>query len=416
MKKLKTVSASLLLTASLLLSGCTSVQANDLTEGIVKGQAEERAADSAFINANMDFSLKLFKNVQGKKSGENVLVSPLSVTAALAMTANGADGETLAEMEKLLGGDIPLEQLNSYLYSYLQSMTSGEGYKLHIANSVWFRNDPRLTVEKDFLQKTVDYYDAEVYREAFDDKTLGKINGWVKANTDSMIPKIIEKIEDDSVMYLINALAFDSEWEEKYEKDQIGDGTFTDQKGNVQNVEMMNSHEFLYLEDDSAIGFLKDYKGGKYSFGALLPNECISLEKYIEGLTSESLLKTVSEPQHCSVITKIPKFSFEFGLSLNDALKEMGMPSAFGENADLSKIGKSSDGNLYIGNVLHKTFIEVDEKGTKAGAATVVDIKNESAAVIEDPKTVILDRPFVFMIIDNETRLPIFLGAVESIE
>ena len=238
----------------------------------------------------------------------------------------------------------------------------------------------------------------------------------MKANTDSMIPKIIEKIEDDSVMYLINALAFDSEWEEKYEKDQIGNGTFTDQKGNVQNVEMMNSHEFLYLEDDSAIGFLKGYKGGKYSFGALLPNEGISLEKYIEGLTSESLLKTVSEPQHCSVITKIPKFSFEFGLSLNDTLKEMGMPSAFGENADLSKIGKSADGNLYIGNVLHKTFIEVDEKGTKAGAATVVDIKNESAAVIEDPKTVILDRPFVFMIIDNETRLPIFLGAVESIE
>ncbi|MDE6579520.1 MAG: serine protease, partial [Ruminiclostridium sp.] len=243
MKRFKTIAASLLLTCSLALSGCTSVQANDLTEGITKGQAEGKAADSAFVNANMDFSLELFKNVQGKKKGENVLVSPLSVASALAMTANGADGETLAEMEKLLGGDIDIDQLNSYLYSYLQSMTSGEGFKLHIANSVWFRDDPRLTVEKDFLQKTVDYYDAEVYREAFDDKTANAINSWVKANTDGMIPKIIDKIDSDTVMYLINALAFDSEWAEKYEKDQIGDGTFTDSNGNAQNVEMMNSLE-----------------------------------------------------------------------------------------------------------------------------------------------------------------------------
>lgn len=416
MKSFKTIAASLILTCSIALSGCTSVQANDLTEGITKGQAEGKAADSAFVNANMDFSLELFKNVQGKKSGENVLVSPLSVASALAMTANGADGDTLAEMEKLLGGDIGIDQLNSYLYSYLQSMTSGEGFKLHIANSVWFRDDPRLTVEKDFLQKTVDYYDAEVYREAFDEKTANAVNSWVKANTGGMIPKIIDKIDSDTVMYLINALAFDSEWAEKYERDQIGDGTFTDSRGNVQNVKMMSSNESIYLEDDSAVGFLKGYKGGKYSFGALLPNENISLGEYIEGLTSESLLKTLSEPQRCSVIAKIPKFSFDFGLSLNDSLKEMGMPSAFDANADLSKIGQSADGNLYIGNVIHKTFIAVDEKGTKAGAATVVDIKNESAAVIEDPKTVILDRPFVFMIIDNETKLPIFMGVVDSIK
>ena len=102
-------------------------------------------------------------------------------------------------------------------------------------------------------------------------------------------------------------------------------------------------------------------------------------------------------------------------MSLNDSLKEMGMPSAFDANADLSKIGKSAYGNLYIGNVIHKTFIAVDEKGTKAGAATVVEITNESAAIVEDPKTVILDRPFVFMIIDNETKLPIFMGTVESV-
>ncbi len=416
MKSFKTVAASLLLTCSLALSGCTSVQANDLTEGITKGQAEGKTADSGFVNANMNFSLELFKKVQGEKSEENVLISPLSVISALAMTANGADGETLAEMEKLLGGDIPLEQLNSYLYSYLQSMTSGEGFKLHIANSVWFRDDPRLTVEKDFLQKTVDYYDAEVYREAFDDKTANAVNSWVKANTDGMIPEIIDKIDEDTVMYLINALAFDSEWAEKYEKYRVSDGTFTDSKGNEQSVKMMGSDEYFYLEDENVVGFLKGYKGGKYSFGALLPNENISVKEYIQGLTSEGLLKMLSEPQNCAVITKIPKFSFDFGLSLNDTLMAMGMPLAFsGSGADFSKMGHSTDGNLHIGNVIHKTFIEVDEKGTKAGAATVVVITDECAAVVEEPKYVILDRPFVFMIIDNETKLPIFMGAVESV-
>lgn len=415
MKRFKTIAASLLLTCSLALSGCTSVQANDLTEGIAKGQAEGKAADSAFVNANMNFSLELFKNVQGKKNGENVLVSPLSVASALAVTANGADGETLAEMERLLGGDIDIDQLNSYLYSYLQSMTSGEGFKLHIANSVWFRDDPRLTVEKDFLQKTVDYYDAEVYREAFDDKTANAINNWVKANTDSMIPKIIDKIDGDTVMYLINALAFDSEWAEIYEKDQVYDGIFTDSKGNKQNVEMMNSIEYGYLEDENAVGFLKSYKGGKYSFAALLPNENISAADYIQGLTAEKLLQNLSEPQSCSVIAKIPKFSYDFGLSLNETLKTMGMPLAFSSSANFSKMAQSTNGNLYISDVIHKTFIVVDEKGTKAGAATAVEIKDESAPYVEDPKTVILDRPFVYMIIDNETSLPIFIGAVESV-
>ena len=416
MKSFKILAASMLLILSLGLTGCASVQAKDLTEGITKGQIEGKAADSDFVNANMRFSLELFKNVQKENSEENVLVSPLSVATALAMTANGADGETLSEMEKLLGGDISIEQLNSYLYDYLQSMTSGDGFKLHIANSVWFRDDPRLTVEKDFLQRTVDYYDAEIYREDFDSKTADAVNNWVKANTDGMIPKIIDKIDRDTVMYLINALAFDAEWAEIYEKDQVYDGIFTDSKGNEQNVEMMNSFEYGYLEDENAVGFLKSYKGGKYSFAAFLPNENISAAEYIQGLTAEKLLKTLSEPQSCSVIAKIPKFSYDFGLSLNDTLKTMGMPLAFsGNGADFSKMGHSTNGNLYIGNVIHKTFIAVDEKGTKAGAATAVEIRDESAPYVEDPKTVILDRPFVYMIIDNETKLPVFMGTVESV-
>ncbi len=415
MKKSRLAALALLSAFSLGISGCTSVQANDLTEGIVKGQVEGKAADSDFVNANMNFSLELFKSVQKEKSEENVLVSPLSVTAALALTANGAAGDTLSEMEKLLGGDISIEQLNGYLYSYLQSMTSGDKFKLHIANSVWFKDDPGLTVEKDFLQKAVSYYDAEIYREAFDSKTASAVNNWVNANTDGMIPKIIDKINSNTVMYLINALAFEAEWDEVYMDNQVSSGTFTNSKGNKQSSKMMSSTEHRYLEDENAVGFLKGYKGGKYTFAALLPNENISVNDYLQSLTAEKLLKTLSEYQVCVVRTQMPKFSYDFDLSLKETLKAMGMPLAFDGEADFSKMGHSTDGNLYIGDVIHKTFIAVDEKGTKAGAATVADIAAGSAMPVEEPKTVILDRPFVFMIIDNDTRLPVFMGTVESI-
>lgn len=416
MKKIKHISLSLLLVGSLFLGGCASVEAGSITDGIIRGKAESADPDSSFINADMKFSLELFKKVQKENEGKNVLISPMSVISALAMTANGATGETLSQMEEVLGGGIAIDQLNKYLYGYLESMGSGEGFKLHTANSVWIKDTPGLKVEQDFLQKTVDYYNSEVYREAFDDNTLKAINSWVNAGTDGMIPEIIDEIDSDSVMYLINALAFDAEWETKYENSQISGGTFTACDGKAQSVEMMRSLESVYLEDGNATGFIKDYKGAKYSFAALLPNEGISVSDYIAGLTPEALRKTVSEPAGKGVLATMPKFTFDFGLNINDILKIMGMPKAFDESADFTKMATSSEGNLYLGDVIHKTFIAVDEKGTKAGAATSVEVKNESAALIEDPKTVILDRPFVFMIIDNETRLPIFLGAVKSVK
>lgn len=415
MKKTKIIAALMLFILSLGLTGCASVQADDLTEGISRGQVDGKAADSDFIGANMSFSLKLFKNVQKEKPQDNVLVSPLSVTAALAMTANGADGETLSQTEELLGGNISLEQLNGYLYGCLDSFKSGEGFKLNIANSVWIKNDPNLTVEKEFLQKTVDYYDAQVYSEDFDSKTLNAVNNWVKANTGGMIPKIIDKIDQDTVMYLINALAFDTEWEKIYKDYQVKNGTFTDINGKEQGVKMMGSDEYGYLEDENAVGFLKNYKGGKYSFAALLPNENITVNEYIQGLTAEGLLKTLSKPQSCTVNTKMPKFSYDFGLSLKDTLISMGMTSAFDGTADFSKMAHYAGENIYVNDVIHKTFISVDEKGTKAGAATAVEINTESAAPADEQKTVILDRPFVYMIINNETNLPIFMGTVKSV-
>ena len=399
------------------LTGCaTKVQAADLMEGVQANTVTGKAADDAFAQSQMRLAVELFQSSVLESKDENAMISPLSIQLALAMTANGADGNTKAEMEALLGGEISLEDLNEYLYSYVNNLPSAEKYKLQIANSIWFRDDEgRLQVEKDFLQKNADYYGAQAYKAVFDDQTLKDINNWVKDHTDGMIDSILDQIDEDAVMYLINALVFDAEWQHVYDKSDVYKGKFTNIGGTEKQVDMMHSEETVYLQDENAIGFMKPYSGSKYNFAVLLPNEGVDIYEYIAGLTGESLMETLSTPQLGMVMATLPKFSYEYELTMNDVLKELGMPSAFiGDTADFSKMAHSSRGNIYIGDVLHKTFISVDELGTKAGAVTKVQMNDESAPMSE--WVVTLNRPFVYMIIDNETNLPVFIGTVMDVQ
>ena len=399
------------------LTGCaTKVQAADLMEGVQANTVTSKAADDAFAQSQMRLAVDLFQASVLESRDENVLISPLSIQLALAMTANGADGDTKAEMEALLGGEISLENLNEYLCSYVNNLPSAEKYKLQIANSIWFRdNEGRLQVEKDFLQKNADYYGAQAYKAAFDDQTMKDINNWVKDHTDGMIDSILDQIDEDAVMYLINALVFDAEWQHVYDKSDVYKGKFTNIDGAEKQVDMMHSEETVYLQDENATGFMKPYSGSKYNFAVLLPNEGVDIYEYIAGLTGESLMETLSTPQLGMVMATLPKFSYEYELTMNDVLKELGMPSAFsGDTADFSKMAHSSRGNIYIGDVLHKTFISVDELGTKAGAVTKVQMNDECAVMSE--WVVTLNRPFVYMIIDNETKLPVFIGTVMDVQ
>ena len=356
------------------LTGCaTKVQATDMMEGVQPNTVTGKAADDAFAQSQMRLAVELFQSSVLESKDENVLISPLSIQLALAMTANGADGNTKAEMEALLGGEISLEDLNEYLYSYVNNLPSAEKYKLQIANSIWFRDDEgRLQVEKAFLQKNADYYRAQAYKAAY------------------------------------------AEWQHVYDKSDVYKGKFTNIGGTEKQVDMMHSEETVYLQGENAIGFMKPYSGSKYNFAVLLPNEGVDIYEYIACLTGEELMETLSTPQLGMVMATLPKFSYEYELTMNDVLKELGMPSAFsGDTADFSKMAHSSRGNIYIGDVLHKTFISVDELGTKAGAVTKVQMNDESAPMSE--WVVTLNRPFVYMIIDNETKLPIFIGTVLDI-
>ncbi len=403
---------SILFTSAVGITGCgMKIQAYDLMDGITPNEILGKEPDHEFRSSAANFAVKLFQMTQD--SEKNSMISPLSAMFALAMTANGADGETKNQMEKLLGGDIPLETLNEYLYSYVKNLPSDNKTKFEQANSIWFR-DNGFSVEKAFLQKNADYYGAAAYRSAFDKQTLTDINNWVKKNTHGMIDKILDTIDIDAVMFVINTVLFEAEWQTIYSEDEIRDGLFTSIQGNQKTVAMMHSHENKYLKDEKATGFIKSYQNG-YSFVALLPNEDVSLEEYIASMTGAGWIRMIEKTQDAFVRVALPKFSYDYEINMNEALRQLGMTLPFqSDKADFHKLGHAANGNIYISKVIQKTHIAVDGKGTKAGAATAVQLDSETA--IANEFQVILNRPFVYAIIDNDTKLPLFIGTVTDIQ
>ena len=412
MKRL--IALLLVFAMALGMTACSQVSANDLMKDVPAKAVDVLPDMDAGAAAAADFGVRLFKT--SIEEGENTLISPLSVLYALAMTANGADGETLAQMEQVLGMDV--DNQNSYMLAYLELLPESKDYKMSLANSIWFKDDPNFAVEQSFLQTNADYYGAGAYKATFDEGTRNDINNWVKEHTDGMIPEIIDEIPDEAIMYLVNALAFDAKWADEYEEHQIREGRFTMEDGTRQDVDMMHSEEYTYLEDDLATGFIKYYKDRKYAFVAMLPNEGVSVSQYVDSLTSEHLRELLNNPQDLTVFASIPKFETEYDIEMSEVLQEMGMTDAFDWRvADFSRLGTYNvDGmNICINRVLHKTFISVSEQGTRAGAATAVEMVAEGAMEIVEFKEVVLDRPFVYMLIDCETNLPFFIGTMMNV-
>lgn len=362
-------------------------------------------------NHVMDFSTELFQN-SIKKEG-NTLVSPVSVMMALSMTANGAKGETLAEMEEAFGTSV--KALNIYFWEYQRNLPQGEDYRFHIANSIWINNDRNFSVKENFIRTNEDYYYAGIYKTNFSQKTIKDINQWVAQNTDGMITDIVSEIPESTMMYLINALAFDAKWQEPYKESSVKTGTFTKENGETQKVSFMHSTEGGFLEDDNTTGFVKSYKDGKYAFVALLPKEGVSMQDYTASLSGEKITALLENPQRAIVHAYMPKFENECIFDMEPILNKMGIKDAFDiEKADLSGLGSYDGFNTYIDTVTHKTYISVAEQGTKAGAVTVITDNAKSAMM--DIKRVELNRPFVYMVIDCEENLPLFMGTVSEID
>ena len=385
-----------------------------LTAHLTANTVSGKDADKEFTDSQLEFAVELFKKVNAE-TGENVLVSPASVMLALAMTANGADNETLSQMENVLG--MPIDELNKYLYQiYIAGKKDDEVLK--IADSIWIRDSDEFTAYDEFLQTDKDYYDAEIYKAPFDQSTVDDINAWCSQHTDGMIEKILEKLYDDEIMHLINAVCFNGEWADAYEDRDIRDDKFTDESGKETTVKLMYSNEDLYLSGVDCSGFKKSYNGG-YSFVAMLPDENIDLDEFVNSLTADKISAFLNSAIPANVYAAIPEFDYDFDLQLNDALISMGMAQAFdSDHADFTKLGECKRGeNIYIGFVNHFTHIEVSREGTKAAAVTDVGIvRNTSFNPEAKPhREVILNRPFVYMIIDDSTNLPVFIGTLTNI-
>ena len=414
-KKLTALALAGAMTLALLLSACGGPQtvSTDLTAGITDSGAEAVYADSAEVPgedaaAMTGFGLDLLKQCAGEK---NVLLSPASILSALGMTANGARGETLAQLEAVFG--LSVEELNAALSACLPA----EDGPFFRANAIWFNDKEGLHIEEDFLQTNADWYDAGIYAAPFDDGTCKDINQWVSDHTKGMIPEILDNVSGDAIMYLVNALAFDGEWLSPYDPNATTDGTFTREDGSTQTVPFMHSEEYAYLAGEKITGFIKDYKDGSYAFAALLPDEGVSVAEALDSLDGEAMTALLQKVSGEEVITAMPKFTVDYDAGLEDVLPALGVTDAFDAAlADFTGIGTSDLGNLYIGRILHKTHMEVDELGTKAAAATVVEMTEGAAMEMEPPKEVILDRPFIYMIVDRDSGLPLFLGTMMEIE
>lgn len=233
-----------------------------------------------------------------------------------------------------------------------------------------------------------------------------------------MIPEILDEIQPDTLMYLLNALSFQSKWETVYGADDVFSGTFTEEDGTERETDMMRSTESVWLEGEGAQGFLKYYEGGRYAFAALLPEEGTSLDDYVDSLTGEKLSEILSRKKEgYTVHAVIPKFRSETSKELTETLKSLGITDAFSQQADFSRMyGTAGNPGVKISEVIHKTFIEVNEQETKAAAATEVGIMETALITDDSEKYVSLDRPFLYMLVDCQDNLPLFLGTMYSPE
>ena len=360
--------------------------------------------DDETLNKVDGFAMKLFSACY---DGKNMMVSPISVFAALGMTANGAANETLEAMEKTLG--MTADEAKNYMAALTDSLKDDK--QMALANSIWFSDSAEFTVNEDFLNENRGYYKASVFKAPFNARTLKDVNNWVYKNTDGKIDKILEDISGEDVMFLINALSFDAKWEVKYEKDKTREDDFTKEDGSKVRADYMISEEKIYLETEKATGFIKPYKDGKYGFLALLPNEGVTVSDLVASLNGSTYKTMIDNRINDSVDVRIPKFESEYESNMNSVLESLGMGIAFDlTRADFSRMGKSSSlGFTHIDEVIHKTYISVDENGTKAKAVTLVRMKCASAIAGHE---VYLNRPFIYMIIDMETGVPYFTGVM----
>lgn len=402
-----------------LLTACTGKEDGEAAEveEVSTEKSDEIAGsmDGNLVDANTGFGFNIFKELTVEDKDSNVFISPLSILLALAMTYNGAIGDTNLAMAEALGfNEFDLEELNSGFHDLLVSiMNADSDIELSIANSIWYRMG--YDVHQDFVDRNKKYFSSEVKEiDFFDPGALDTINGWIEDATKEKIEKMLDFIPVDAVMYLINAIYFKGDWTNPFEESMTADDDFYLLDGTAKTVPMMRQDgNFAYYKGGDFSVVKLPYGQEKMAMYIILPDEGAEIDTVIGSLDEESWNGIMQSLYGTEVSLIMPKYKMEYGVKiLNDVLTNLGMGIAFGPDADFSGISGDGPGKgLCISRVLHKAVIEVNEKGSEAAAATVVEMV-ESAMEPTEIVQFVVNRPFFFTISDDRSGSILFMGKV----
>lgn len=403
----------LLIFSLLILNACHQ---NDDEPGEQKTiELDEKSAE--LIEADNTFGFELLQKIRANSDDENIMISPLSISLALAMAYNGADGNTKTEMEHAmkLNGLTPDQINQSYkmLIKALQSLD--EDVVFDIANAIFYADG--FPVKNSFLDINHNYYNAEV--EALDfasPSALETINNWVADKTNDKIDRILDQLSSEARMVLLNAIYFFGTWTVKFDEDGTQMNRFTTIDGTNIEVPMMTKEDQLEYTSNNLFSAVKiPYGTGQYNMMVMLPAQGESSTDLIDALNTSDWKNWTSDFElKDNMVLTMPRFKFEFETKLITVLKQMGMIDAFSDSsADFSKI---SDVFLYISDVIHKTYIDVNETGTEAAAVTAIVFETTSAGPGEDKFYFTVDKPFVFAITEKDTDAILFIGEVQRPE
>lgn len=391
-------------TLSCLFAACRS-------NGVAQPKSLQLSSvDKELVNHCNDFSFSLLAQSANSETQENIILSPLSASMLLGMVMNGADGETLVQMQSVLGfgGTYAIGDINAYYRQLIDVLPALDKYTcLNMASGIWVRKD--FPVRDDFAQACKQYFDAQAKNvsDFYDEKVLNDINSFAAQHTANRITKVIDAsmIDDNTVMALLNAWYFKALWADKFDKKDTRQQQFTTLDGKQIKTDMMHQETeclYVYGEDFQLVEL--PYKGDKYCADIVLPAKDTDIRAWLKKLNAEKWQQMLAKAYKTELSVALPKFSLNYNRTLNEDLQALGMKDAFGRQADFSRL---SEIPAFISLIKQYTFLQVDEEGTEAAAVTVGLMDKNAASM-----GFVADRPFLFVIREREQGTILFTALV----
>jgi len=363
-------------------------------------------------NTQVQFALKFFFDLVNDLPSGNIIISPSSVYLALSLLYNGAKGLTQKEMSQLLETqDLELETLNQDNLE-LQTILSNPDSKvtLSIANSLWVKSG--VYIYPSFIESLQYFYKAEITNLDFTDpKSVIIINDWVKKKTNDKITSIIDQISSEEVLFLINAIYFKGLWAQPFDKNLTQNKPFYQLNGSTKEVPLMRREgEYSYLENDLFQAVSLPYSDQKLSLDIFLPQKTINFKTFLAQFNLEKWQQWLPKLRERKGTVEIPRFKLEYQITLNSILQKLGMNKAFQANqADFSGLTNIP---VHVSDVIHKTYLEVNEEGTEAAAVTSIGVRAMSIPLPTEPFIFTADRPFVCVLREHKTGSLLFMATI----